>query len=372
MTVRRVLFALLSLSSAGAIAAACGGDDNINPIDAGQDTTASDAPGQTDTGGGGNDAQSDTSQSETGGDAAPDAPPVDRGPTTIPFAGDPNGLYWDYGVGAALYIADSTNNKIVKWVDGAGFSDAAKLPDVPDSGDPTLGGVVRLLDGTLVTTRFGFGQYGAVIVVKKDGDAGVVGATQPDGSFTPLSTSRRRIGFAILADGTLVDTYFTGGGDAGRIGAVAKVNLITGKETDVLTGLSKPVGVVYNEGSMYVSDQGYAYLIKSPTTGGAFVDPDAGVSDAGDGGDADAGPQPSVFASYASPDLICQGPDGVIFSGSTGGTVFQIDRKGTVTNLVTGLKSARGCAYDGANKRLFVAEHDPAGTAHAIRIVPVP
>jgi len=360
MIARRALLVLVPLSSAGAIAAACGGDDNINPIDAGQDTTASDAPVQNDTGGG-NDAQPD---------AAGDAAKVDRGPTTMPFAGDPNGLYWDYGGSPALYIADSVNDKIVKWADGAGFSDAAILPPAPDSGDPTLGAVLRLLDGTLLTTRFGFGQYGAVLVVKNS-DAGVVGALQADGGFTALSTSRRRIGIAMLADGTLVDTYFTGGGDAGRIGAVAKLNLVSGKETDLLTGLSKPVGVLYNEGNMYVSDQGYGYLVKSPLTGGAFVDPDGGVSDAG-AVDADAGPQPNVFAAYASPDLICQGPDGVIFSGSTGGTVFQIDRKGTVTSLTTGLKSARGCAYDGANRRLFVAEHDPAGTAHAIRIVPVP
>jgi hypothetical protein len=363
---RRAALALLAVHLPSAFAAACGGDDTANPVsfDGGHDATS-----QPETG--------DALPGETGGDAGGDAGNVDRGPSTLPFAGDPNGLFWDYGSGAALYIADSANNKIVRWADKGGFSDAALLPAPPDGGDPALGQVLRLLDGTMLVTRFGFGQFGAVVAVSKSGDAGVVGAAVPDGGFAPLSTRRLRIGVAMLADGTLVDTYFTGGDDAGRIGAIAKLNLLTGKESDLVTGLSKPVAVLYNEGKIYVTDQDLAYLIAAPLTGGAFVDPDAAAPDAGDEGgmDAapvDAGPQPRVFATIPLPDLLCQGPDGAIFSGSSGGTVYQIDRKGTVTSLATGLKSARGCAYDGANKRLFVAEHDPAGTAHTIRIIPVP
>ena len=81
-----------------------------------------------------------------------------------------------------------------------------------------------------------------------------------------------------------------------------------------------------------------------------------------------------IFARIDGADLLCQGPDGTLFVGSSSGSVFQVARDGTVTMPFTGLKQARGCAYDGAHRRLFVAEHDPAdaGAAHTIRIFPVP
>ena len=184
----------------------------------------------------------------TGADAAADtgsdAGTVDRGPTRIAFNGDPSGLAWDYGVGAALYIADTANNKIVKWTDKTGYTKTWDLPD-PGDGGPSLGQVIRLFDGTMLVTNSGFGSAGTVFVVDPSGDAGSLGS---------LAVNRQRIGLAMLADGTLVDTYFKDV-DGGLQGAVAKLSLTTvgGKETDLAVGLSRPVGVVYNDRKIYVT-----------------------------------------------------------------------------------------------------------------------
>ena len=368
MKPRRFALGTMALGVGCACFVACGGDDTTEPVaDGGADATAVD--GSTDSSTGvdtGTDAVSDTGS---------DSGTVDRGPTTIAFAGDPNGLFWDYGVGAALYIADGANNKIVKWTDKSGYGKTWDLPD-PGDGGPTLGQVIRLFDGTMYVTNFGYGTAGTVFVVDPSGDAGSLGN---------LAVNRRRIGLAILADGTLVDAYFKKV-DGGVQGALAKLSLTPdggGKETDLALGLSKPIGVVYNERKIYVSDQNFGVL-QSGLTGGTYppdaapIDPDAG--DAGDGGDAgdagdaavaDAGPIITLFSNVASPNLIAQGPDGTLFTGNSSGTVFQIDRAGVATSIITGLLGVRGVAYDGAHKRLFVAEHDPAGTANAIRIYPI-
>lgn len=379
----------------GTLALACGGDDTSNPVaDAGaRDGTVADV-NVPDTTSGDTSTPPDTGATDTGVDTGQDSGTFDRGPTTLPFNGDPNGLFWDPGVNAALYVADSLNNAIKKWSDKDGFSTAATLPaldPLPDGGaaNPTLGQVIRLLDGTLLVTRFGFGAYGAIVVVGPKGDAGVVTGIV-DGGPVPLSVKKRRIGLAVLADGTIVDTYFTPTPDGGpRIGAVAKLNLLAGTEKDFITDLQKPIGVTQGlDGRVYLTDQDFGAMIASTLNGGVYSDPDASAADAGsdadasdDAGDAapvdaappvDAGPQPSFFAAIPSPDLVCPGPDGTFFAGSSAGTVYQISKAGAVASFQTGLKSARGCAYDGAHKRLFVAEHDPAGTANAIRIFPVP
>jgi hypothetical protein len=280
-------------------------------------------------------------------DAGSDSSKVDRGPSKIAFSGDPSGLMWDYGVGAALYIADSANNKIVKWTDKTGYTKTWDLPN-PGDGGPALGQVIRLFDGTMLVTNFGYGSAGTVFIVDPSGDAGSLGN---------LAADRQRIGLAILADGTLVDTYYKDV-DGGLQGAVAKLSLATagGKETDLAVGLSRPVGVVYNERKIYVTDQNFGVVVRSGLDGGAYLAPDGG---------------PSVFSSLASPDLIAQGPDGTLFTGNSSGTVFQIDRAGVATPIITGLLGVRGVAYDGGHKRLFVAEHDPAGVANAIRIYPI-
>lgn len=336
---RRIAFPLTLVALSSAALVHCSDETTVNPVDAGKPA----------------DATSDSATVE----AAVDSGNVDRGPTQIPFAGEPNGLWWDYGTSPTLYISDDDNNRIMKWTDTGGLALSVQLPDPEPDAGAGLGQVIRLVDGTMVVTRFGSGTGGAILVVDKNGDAGVL--SPPDGG---LSTARRRIGLGLLADGTILETYFTGGAGS-RVGVVAKVNILTAKETDFISGFSNPIGVLFNENRIYVSDQDLNTLARSGLDGGSFDD----AATPGDGGG--EGGVVREFAPLDQPDLICQGPDGVIFAGSKGGTVYAIDRNAVVSSVATGLKEVHGCAYDGAHKRLFVAEHDAVGLTSAIRIYPI-
>ncbi len=295
---------------------ACGGD--------GTDTTG--------TGGGG--------AGGGGGGAGGSAPAVDRGPTTIPLDGDPNGLFWD-DAEQALFIADDNQNRVLKWTDEEGLELAADLPPgPPDSAG--LGQVVRTADGTLVVPRFGGGTAGDVVFVDADGNGGIV----PD-----LDPVKRRIGMAIGLDGTLYDSYFVSLNGT-KFGAVAALDL-AGTEVDVLQGLDKPVGVLVMGSDLYVSEQMAGRIVKAPL----------GAPD-----------QVAVLAQLDTPDLLCQGPEGSLFTGGKAGDVRQISADGKVNEFAGGFQEIRGVAYDPTNRRLFLSDHDANesdGVTHRLQILPV-
>ncbi|MBK8256180.1 MAG: hypothetical protein IPK82_26360 [Polyangiaceae bacterium] len=268
------------------------------------------------------------------------APQVDRGPTTIALDGDPNGLYWDDSQGV-LYLADDNQNRILKWTDAEGLSLAADLPaGPPDS--PGLGQVVRTPDGTLVVPRFGGGTAGDVVFVTADGQGGVVPNLDP---------VRRRIGLAVALDGTLYDSYFVSNNGT-KFGAVAQLDL-TGAEVNVLEGLDKPVGVVVIGSDLYASEQVAGRIVKAP-----IAAPD----------------QVAVLAQLDTPDLLCQGPAGSLFTGGKAGDVRQIGADGKVNEFAGGFQEIRGVAYDPTHKRLFLSDHDgneSDGVTHKLQILPV-
>ncbi len=382
----RPLSALFVLSWGVALAVACSDSDSGTTIQPGVKPDASTTTPPP-TGADASVADSstnapDSAKSDAGADAAN---AVERGPKVIAFAGDANGLYWSYGTSPALYIADEANDRISKWTDKDGFSTAAELPTASGGkGTGGLGQVVHMLDGTLLVTRFGFGTEGAVVIVRPDGGTGLIPNLDP---------ARRRLGVGLLLDGGVVDSYFTKDDAGPQVGAVATLTL-TGVETPFVTGLTKPVGVILNDGKLFITDQTKSLLLTTGLNGGVYKPvSDAGVvdaaSDASDDASADAAPADAssdaatvsdaavkrvdVVATLDQPDLLSQGPDGSLFAGSKGGTIYQIARDGSVKSLVTGLKVLHGVAYDGVNKRLFVAEHDPAdaGAVNALRIYPI-
>ncbi len=291
------------------------------------------------------DAAADTVVADAGSDA--DAGSVDRGPTTIAIAGDPAGLFWSYGTAAALYIADDANNRVVRWTDAAGFGTSWTLPPSasPDGGGGGLGQVVRLIDGTILVTRGGGGTEGTIFLIDATGDAGALAALAP---------ARSRSGLAVLIDGTLVDSYWVtadgGVADSGFSGTVARLTTADGgKETALATGLARPAGLVFNEADLFVADRGAGGLVRVRLDGGS-----------------------APHATIDSPTLVAQGPDGIVFVASANGSVYAVARNGDATLVATVAGEARGVAYDGAHRRLFVAQHDPSGVANAIRIVPFP
>lgn len=268
------------------------------------------------------------------------APQVDRGPTTIPLDGDPNGLYWDDAAGA-LYIADDNANRVLRWTDEEGLSLAADLPPgPPDSAG--LGQVVRTAGGTLVVPRFGGGTAGDVVFVDAEGNGGVVPGLDP---------VRRRIGMAIGPNGKLYDSYFVSLNGT-KFGAVAELDL-AGSEVVVLDGLDKPVGVLVIGSDIYVSEQAAGRIVKAPI----------GAPD-----------QAAVLAQLDTPDLLCQGPEGSIFTGGKAGDVRQIGADGKVNEFAGGFQEIRGVAFDPTNRRLFLSDHDANesdGVTHKLQILPV-
>ena len=308
-----------SASSGGASTSASSGSGTATSSGSGEATTASTGT---------------TSGSSGSGDAGPK---VDRGPTSIPLDGDANGLFWDAALGT-LIIADDDNNRLLTWTDGGGITILADLPPAPPNG-AGLGQVVKTKDGSLLVTRFGYGTAGDVVYVKADKSTGKVPNLDP---------ARRRIGLTVSSDGTLFDTYFVKTA-SGQAGAVARLDL-SGTETDVLPSLKKPVGVLVSGANLVVSDQAASTVVTAP-----IAAPD----------------KSAVLAHLEGPDLLCEGPNGSFFTGSTTDELRQIASDGTVTSFARGFLSVRGVAYDAANKRLFAAEHDPAGKANTLRIVPV-
>lgn len=266
---------------------------------------------------------------------------IERGPKTLTVDGDSNGLWWD-DAAQVLYLADDNGNRILKWTDAQGFGLVKDLPAVA-ADSPGLGQLVLTGDGTVVVTRFGGGTAGDVAFVPPSGDAQVVPGLDPQ---------RRRLGLTVTDDGQLIDSWFVRLSNGGRVGAVGSLSL-TGTETELVTGLKKPVGVLAVGDSLFISDQDLGQILKAPLT-----DPTAYT----------------VFATVDHPDLLATGPNGTLFTGSTGGNLYQLTSAGAASVFQSGFQEIHGVAYDPTNHRLFVADHDPDesdGVTHLLHILPV-
>lgn len=272
------------------------------------------------------------------GGADPDA---DRGPTEMPVDGDANGLWWD-APNRRLLLADDNGNRILQWTDAEGFSTLSDLAAGPPDG-AGLGQLVLGTDGTIVVTRFGGGSAGDIAYVLPDGTKGIVPNLDPE---------RRRIGLTLAPDGKIFDSFFVRVGENERVGSVGEVGL-EGSEPEVITGLGKPVGVLAVGTDLYVSDQDFGQILKFPRADTT---------------------QQTVVADVAGCDLLALGPDGDLFSGTTSGEVVRVKPSGDVAVVATGFISVHGVAYDEANRRLFIAEHDEDetdGVDHALHILPI-
>jgi hypothetical protein len=258
--------------------------------------------------------------------------------TSISLDGDANGLYWN-AAKKTLYIADNANNRVLTYTDGGGVTKLADLPPASASG-PGLGQLIPLPDDSLLVARFGFGTTGDVVQVMPDATSKILPG---------LDATHRRIGLARADDGTLFEAYFVKNGTS-YVGSIARFTL-AGAETDVVTGLQKPVGVLAQGATLFFDDQSNNELYTTPAaTPGTLTQ----------------------FAQLTSADLLCAGPNQTIFSGGADGNVRQIDASGNVSVFATGLSAARGVAYDDANHRLFIANHVGASGPNTIEVRPVP
>jgi hypothetical protein len=250
----------------------------------------------------------------------------------IPLTFEPAGLWWDIDT-KALYIANNGAQQIVKWDEDANtFEVYARLPPIA-AANGGLGQLVKLQDGTWLVTRFGFGTAGAVLHVLKD----LSSETLPG-----LVLKRARIGLTVASDGTIFDGWYfqpaMGSGSGPTNGTVSKLSLTAG-ETDVVTGIGKPVGLLAMGDQLYISDQQAGVIFKTPlATPGTTT----------------------MFATVAGADELALGASGTFYAVTNTGAAYHVKADGTTELVKDGYRALRGVAYDDGNKRLFVSEPDAA------------
>jgi sugar lactone lactonase YvrE len=247
----------------------------------------------------------------------------------VPVTFQPEGLWWDSAT-QALYLANDGGQQIIRWrEDNNTFVVEARLPEIAATAG-SLGQLVKAKDSSWLVTRFGFSQAGAVLQVKSDGTIGNIGG---------LDVKRRRIGLTVTADGTVYDGWFlvVAPSKTPMMGTVSRLALDGSGETDLVTGIGKPVGLLALGDQLYISDQMNGVILKTPLASPGTT---------------------TTFATVAGPDELAAGPNGVIFAASNTGTVWSIASDGTPTSVHDGYKALRGIAYDPDHKRVFVSEPD--------------
>jgi hypothetical protein len=247
---------------------------------------------------------------------------------------DPNGLAWD-GSRGTLFVADDDHARVLVIVNGV-VLDARELRDAGAG----AGGLAQLGDGSIASARFGMEGDGGIVRLLSDE------AVRP---IEGLDPARHRIGLASY--GELYVAWFSGEHDAWT-GGVARVDVVSGGETDLLTGLGKAVGVAVLGDLLVVSDQNHDSLV------GCHL-PDC--------------TDRALLATLPTPDLMTAN-ETEVFVSSRDGNVYAVTASGEVRTVASDLGGQpRGLAWDDEDHELFVAVHDPAPRPrHAIAIVEVP
>lgn len=258
--------------------------------------------------------------------------PVDAGPpktnASLPFAGDPSGLFWD-GTTSTLFIADDANNRVATYRDADGFGTYVTLP----VGGTGLGQLLRLADGTVIITRLGTGANGDVVAVTADRKSAPIAGLDP---------TRRRTGLTLAPDGRIFDAYTSAAG-----GSVAELSL-SGTEIEIVSGLQNPNGLLAAGETLAIADTGQGKLLKTKLAALGPLTPGGDVPNVGP---------------------LCAGPSGILAGAGDG--VKSVDASGAATTIATGFAAVRGVAYDAKYRRIFVANRVGA-SGNTIEIRPVP
>jgi sugar lactone lactonase YvrE len=244
---------------------------------------------------------------------------------------DANGILWD----DTLYAADAWKGRLLRWDGADGFAVVAEMPPAEE---PALGQPARLGDGGFVVPRFGHGRSGAVLLVPREGNPGEVPGLDP---------KRKRIGATVAPDGRILVAWFSRSQAGEDLGGIAHVSP-EGGETDIVTGLGKPIGVLARGDTLYFTDQSRNEVRRCPLAACAA---------------------PELVATVPAPDLLAGGADGTLYVTSKDGSVTRVASDGATAKVASGLGRVRGVAVDDAGRRLFVAVRD--GDRSFIRVVPL-
>jgi hypothetical protein len=261
--------------------------------------------------------------------------------------GGANALLWD-AASSTLYLTDNNADALGKYTTGTTTTQVATLPT--ESAGISLGGMVKLSDGSILIANFGFGTQGTLFQVASGATTGT--------ALTGLDATRRRIQIAQDSAGTLYSSYFTGGMGM-QTGGVATLTVAAGAgvETEIAggttsAGFKKVVGIAATPTAVYVSDQTQAKIFKIDLANANTV---------------------SMLATVPTADLLMMLPNGDMLTGG-GAAISRITQSGTVTAVSlpgTTFSDVRGIAYDDAGHRLFIVDHSATpGVGDSLVIVP--
>ncbi|SAK81648.1 Virginiamycin B lyase [Caballeronia hypogeia] len=274
----------------------------------------------------------------------------------VPFAGAPNGVAVRDADGA-IFVTDDKANAIVMSSqigseDAPAFSLYARLPGA--EGERTgLSQIAFAPNGHLLVERFGFGKASAVFDVAPSGQVALASDT---------NAARRRLGLLVLDGGTFLSSWFVKEGDAPASGGVSIITRGTtprqAVEHDIVTGLSKPVGLAIAGDMLYISDQTANRIYKVDLQSARAASAPVPASD--------------VFATVDAPDLMAASPNGTLYTKCGAHAVCSFSKRGRPTVIASDLKAPRGVAVDVARKRLIVVDRASApDQPGALRVLPI-
>jgi hypothetical protein len=265
-------------------------------------------------------------------DMAVDGPDPRTGDFTL--TGGANGITWDAAT-STLYLSDSNADALLKFTDAGGVQTVGTFPT--ESAGISLGDIIKLADGTILTPNFGFGTQGTIFAMSP---------ANQSSALTGLDATRRRIGLAQDSAGTMYVGYFTAAMmmQQGGVGTLT-IASGAGTETEIAgtttsAGFKKIVGIAATTDAVFVSDQTQLTIFKIAIPGNTVT---------------------TIASQLPAADLLVLMPNGDLLTGGTGG-VHRVTQAGTVTTPFTGFESVRGMAYDTALKRLFFIEHSATVT----------
>jgi DNA-binding beta-propeller fold protein YncE len=275
-------------------------------------------------------------------------------PQRIALNALPNGIAVRPSDGA-LFLTDDTTNSVLFAADDRTFEHYAVLPTVPGQNRISLSQLLFADSKLLLVARFGFGVSGALVGLDARGPISQGNARRTAALDGP-DPVRRRLGLALLAPGQVLSTWFVKQGNAPQYGGLSIVTYDAATdraaERDLMTGLVKPVGVVFANGYIYVTDQATNRILKARA--------DTLL----------AAPQPAssakVVASIDRPDLLAASHDGTLYTKCGTHGFCKIASDGTVTQLANDFHNARGVAIDETRKLLYVIDRAEGskGTQH--------
>src|SRR5262249_43334061 len=145
-------------------------------------------------------------------DASIDAPTL----ADVTLGGGANALLWDAAT-PTLFLTDTDTDRLVEWPGAGGLADAAPPP--AETAGVSLGGIVKLADGSFLIANFGFGMQGDLIAVD---------TSHHPTDVTGLDAARKRIPLAQDSAGKLYTAYFTGM-SSNAVGGLATPSVAAGR-----------------------------------------------------------------------------------------------------------------------------------------------